>query len=147
MRVPATPLQVTIDCADPGQLATFWAGALGYVLQSPPDEYESWPAALAAWGVPESEWNSANAIIDPAGFGPRVFFQRVPEPKSGKNRVHLDLQTSAGPETPVTEKRAQVMPTVERLVGLGAVELRQVEEMGSFWVVLEDPEGNEFCVT
>jgi len=140
-------LQVTIDCEDPDRLAQFWAAALGYVLQPPPDGFDSWPAALAAWGVPESEWNSASAVVDPAGQGPRLFFQRVPEAKSGKNRVHLDVGVSDGPDIGVELKRAQVLPTVGRLAGLGATEVAEVEEMGSFWVVMRDPEGNEFCVT
>jgi hypothetical protein len=143
----AFDLQVTIDCADPTALAEFWAAALDYVMQSPPDGFTTWPDALASWGVPESEWNSANAVVDPAGAGPRVFFQRVPEAKSGKNRVHIDVKVSDGPGTPIERRREQVRPTVERLVGLGATELTQKEEMGSFWVVLQDPEGNEFCVT
>ncbi|MEP6697707.1 MAG: VOC family protein [Pseudonocardiales bacterium] len=143
----ATRLQVAIDCADPAGLAQFWAAALGYVLQPPPEGFDSWPAALASWGVPESEWNSASAAVDPDGAGPRVFLQRVPEPKTGKNRLHLDLAVSDGPQTPVEQKRAQVMQGVQRLLGLGATEVRQVEEMGSFWAVLQDPEGNEFCVT
>jgi len=145
--VMAIRIQVTIDCADPAQLGQFWAAALGYEVQAPPEGFDSWPAALASWGVPEADWNSANAVVDPGGAGPRVFFQRVPEPKAGKNRVHLDLGVSEGPEQPVEQKRAQVIPTVERLVQLGAREVRRVEEMGSFWVVMQDPEGNEFCVT
>ncbi len=143
----APQLQVTIDCADPAALAAFWAAALGYQLQDPPNGFDSWPAALAAWGVPQSEWNSASAVVDPAGRGPRLFFQRVPEAKAAKNRMHLDVGVSDGPETPQDTKRAQVQPVVERLVGLGAVEVRQMTEMESFWVVMTDPEGNEFCVT
>lgn len=143
----ATRIQVTIDCADPAALAAFWASALGYVVQPPPEGFDSWPAALAAWGVPEERWNSASAVVDPDGAGPRVFFQQVPEAKGAKNRLHLDVQVSDGPGIPVARKRAQVLPTVERLAGLGAREVRQVEEMGSFWVVMTDPEGNEFCVT
>ena len=142
-----TRLQITIDCTDPAALAAFWAAALDYEMQGPPEGYTSWPEALAAWGVPESEWNSANAVVDPTGAGPRLFFQRVPEPKAAKNRVHLDVGVSDGPETPQDAKRSQVLPVVERLLGLGATEVRQVTEMGSFWVVMTDPEGNEFCVT
>ncbi len=138
--------QVTIDCADPGSLAEFWAAALGYQVQPPPEGFDSWPAALKAWGVPESEWNSASAVVDPDGVGPRVYFQRVPEAKTGKNRVHLDLGVSGGPGIPVELKRSQIAPTVERLVGLGATRVGEVEELGSVWVVMQDPEGNEFCV-
>jgi len=143
----ATRVQVTIDCADPAGLAEFWAATLGYELQAPPEGFDSWPAALTSWGVPESDWNSASAVVDPAGAGPRLFFQRVPEPKAGKNRVHLDVGVSDGPDTPLERKRAQVLPTVQRLREHGASEVRQVEDMGSFWVVMRDPEGNEFCVT
>ena len=139
--------QVTIDCADPGALAPFWAEALGYVLDPPPDGFASWPEALTAFDVPESEWNSASAVVDPTGVGPRVFFQRVPEPKGVKNRVHLDVRASAGRGTPIDVKRADVTAVSDRLVGLGATRLGQIEEMGSYWVVLSDPEGNEFCVT
>ena len=141
-------LQVTIDCADPAALAGFWAEALdGYELQAPPEGFATWPEALSAWGVPESKWNSASAIVDGTGKGPRVFFQQVPEPKAAKNRLHLDVGASDGPETPVERKRDQVLAVVERLVAAGATRVRDVEEMGSFWVVLHDPEGNEFCVT
>lgn len=140
-------VQVTIDCADPAVLATFWASALEYVVQPPPDGFDSWPAALESWGVPESEWNSASAVVDPSGAGPRLFFQQVPEVKEGKNRLHLDVHASDGPGGPVEHKRGQVLPVVERLTAIGARQLRQVEEMGSFWVVMADPEGNEFCVT
>ncbi|HYO31881.1 MAG TPA: VOC family protein [Nocardioidaceae bacterium] len=143
----AIKVQVTIDCADPAALAPFWADALGYVIQPPPEGFSSWPEALAAWGVPESEFNSASAVVDPHGSGPRVYFQRVPEPKATKNRLHLDLGVSDGPGTDVALVREQVRPTVERLVSRGATTVGEVEEMGSFWVVLQDPEGNEFCVT
>lgn len=140
-------MQVTFDCADPAQLAAFWAEALGYRLQEPPDGFDTWPAALAAWGVPESEWNSASAVVDPAGKGSRVFFQRVPEPKTAKNRLHIDLRVSDGPGIPVERKREQISPTVARLIALGATEVGEVEDMGSVWTVMRDPEGNEFCIT
>jgi hypothetical protein len=143
----AVKLQVCIDCADPAALAAFWAQALGYVIQPPPDGFESWPAALTAWGVPESEWNSASAVVDPNAVGPRLFFQRVPEPKTVKNRLHIDVGVSEGPQIGAKLKREQVMPTVGRLAELGANVVRDVEELDSFWVVMTDPEGNEFCVT
>ena len=142
----AMRIQMTIDCADPGALAPFWAQALGYQVQGPPEGFDSWPDALRAWGVPESEWNSASAVVDPDGAGPRIFFQRVPEAKTVKNRLHLDVQASDGVGVPVERKREQVLAGVERLLGLGATRVRDVEEMGSFWTVLQDPEGNEFCV-
>jgi hypothetical protein len=132
-----------MDCADPGALAAFWAQALpGYQIQPPPPGFDSWPAFLSAQNVPEEEWNSRSAIV---GDGPRLFFQRVPEPKSGKNRVHLDLHAGGGPAVPVDEQRANVRKAVERLTGLGATFVKEYEELGVVWAVLTDPEGNEFC--
>jgi Glyoxalase-like domain len=139
--------QVTIDCADPATLAEFWAAALGYVLDPPPKGFASWPEALTAWNVPESEWGMASAVVDPTGVGPRVFLQRVPEAKVVKNRVHLDVRASAGPGTPMDGRRADVAAVTDRLVELGAIRHASMEELGSYWVVMTDPEGNEFCVT
>jgi hypothetical protein len=140
-------VQIVIDCHDPAALASFWAAALEYEMESPPDGFATWPDALKAWGVPESEWNSANALVDPGGVGPRIFFQRVPEPKQGKNRLHLDLRVSRGPSMPIEEKRAAVRAGVQRMESLGATRLTDVEELGTYWTVMQDPEGNEFCVT
>jgi len=142
----ATPIQVTFDCADPDRLATFWATALDYGKQDPPPGYATWPAYLAALGIPEDQWNSASAIIDPEGRGPRIYFQRVPEPKVVKNRVHLDLNVGGGQQIPLQERRARVDAEVDRLRGAGATLLRPVEEHGEYWVVMADPEGNEFCL-
>ena len=141
------PPQIVIDCHDPASLGSFWAKALDYEMEQPPEGFATWPEALTAWGVPESEWNSANAIVDPEGVGPRIFFQRVPEPKQGKNRLHLDIRVSQGPGIPIEEKRAAVHAGAERMESLGATRLGDVEEMGSYWMVMQDPEGNEFCVT
>jgi hypothetical protein len=142
----ATSIQVTFDCADPDRLASFWAQALGYCKQDPPEGYTTWPEFLAAQGIPEDQWNSASAIDDPEGRGPRLYFQRVPEPKVVKNRVHLDLNISGGPHVPLQERRVHVNATVDRLRGVGATQLRPVEEHGEYWVVMADPEGNEFCL-
>ena len=143
----ALRLQVVIDCSDPARLGSFWAAALGYEMESPPEGFATWPEALEAWGVPESEWNSANAVVDPEGRGPRIFFQRVPEPKQGKNRLHLDVRVSEGRGIAMDAKRSQVLEGVVRMEALGAERLRDVEELGSYWMVMQDPEGNEFCVT
>jgi hypothetical protein len=135
----AKTVQVAIDCADPAALSRFWAEALGYVLNPPPDGHDSWESWLSAMGVPESEWNSASAIVDPDGQGPRIYFQRVPEAKAAKNRLHLDVRVGAG--------REGIQAEVDRLVGLGATVVGPKEERGEFWVVLQDPEGNELCLT
>ena len=142
----ATSVQVVIDCADPARLAAFWATALGYKMQDPPEGFTSWEEWLAAQGIPESEWNSANAVVDPAGRGPRLYFQRVPEPKTVKNRLHLDLNVGGGHATPLEERRGRIGAEVERLLEAGATRLRANEERGEFWVVMQDPEGNEFCL-
>jgi hypothetical protein len=142
----ATSVQVVIDCADPGRLAPFWAGALHYKLQDPPGGFASWTDWLRAQGIPEKDWNSASAVVDPDGVGPRIYFQRVPEPKAVKNRVHLDLNVG-GPRTdPPDVRRGRVDAEVERLVGLGARKLRAVEERGEYWINMLDPEDNEFDV-
>jgi hypothetical protein len=142
----ATGVQVVIDCADPEHLAGFWADALGYKLQDPPPGFASWEAFLTAQGVPESEWNSASAVVDPDGKGPRFFFQRVPEPKTVKNRVHVDLNISGGMATPIEERKARSHAEAARLQTLGARQLWINDSPLGFSIVLADPEGNEFCV-
>ena len=142
----AHSFQVTIDCADPDRLARFWAEALGYKIQDPPAGFATWPEFLTARGVPESEWNSASAIVDPDGRGGRIFFERVPEPKSVKNRVHLDVSVSGGLGTPLEERRQRVDAEVKRIVALGATAQGPMEKHGEYWVVMQDPEGNEFCL-
>ena len=106
------------------------------MVQPPPEGFESWPAFLTAIGVPESEWNSRSACVDPEGNGPRLFFQRVPEGKAAKNRVHLDVNVG----------KDRIDAEVERLVAEGATRAGEKAEMGERWVVMRDPEGNEFCV-
>ncbi len=135
----ARTVQVAIDCADPAALSRFWAEVLGYVLNPPPEGHDSWESWLSAMGVPESEWNSASALIDPEGAGPRIYFQRVPEGKAGKNRLHLDVRVGGG--------RAGIGSEADRLVALGASVVGEKEERGELWVVMQDPEGNEFCLT
>jgi hypothetical protein len=142
----ATGVQVVFDCADPNRLARFWAEALGYKLDDPPEGYERWEDWLRDQGIPEERWNDASAVVDPDGSGPRIYLQRVPEPKTVKNRVHLDLNVSGGASVPIERRREQVDAEVERLVGIGATRLRAVEELGVYWVVMHDPEANEFCV-
>ena len=140
----AIGFQVVIDCADPARLADFWALALGYKNQDPPPGYATWPDFLAAQGVPEEEWNSANAVVDPAGNGPRLYFQRVPEPKTVKNRVHLDVNVGGGHAVPEVERRQRVDDHAARLVEAGAIRVGAHEERGEYWVTMRDPEGNEF---
>ena len=133
----AKKIQVTFDCADPGALAHFWAAVLGYRLQEPPPGFATWDEAMAAFDVPRERWNDASAVIDPDGVGPRLFFQRVPEGKQVKNRVHLDLTSP------------DLDAEVARLVGAGATQLadQSIEGSDFRWVTLSDPDGNVFCVS
>jgi hypothetical protein len=142
----ATGVQVVFDCADPDRLATFWAAALHYIEQPPPEGFASWEDWLRQAGIPEDQWNRASAVVDPDGNGPRIYFQRVPEPKTIKNRMHLDLNVSGPRGTAMEERRQRIGLEVERLTGLGARKLRDNEEYGEFCSVMADPEGNEFCV-
>ena len=139
-------IQLVFDCADPDRMADFWRQALGYQLQPPPEGFDSWDAFLVSIGVPEEQRHDASAITDPDGIRPRIFFQKVPEPKVAKNRLHIDV--NAGGEThDRAQRRALVDSTVVRLKALGAKDVRGVKELrGEYWVRMNDPEGNEFCV-
>jgi hypothetical protein len=146
MRTMAVKVQIVLDCADPDKLARFWAAALGYRLQDPPAGFGTWEDFLRAQGVPEPAWNDASAVVDPDGVGPRMFFQRVPEPKITKNRMHLDINASGSRDTPPEERAERVRATVDRLLAAGASNVEEREQWGDRWVVMRDPEGNEFCV-
>ena len=147
--------QVTFDAADPIALSRFWAEVLHYVLQPPPgrevgpdeDPIEAWMEVLEAAGVPEDQRDAASAIIDPEGTRPRVFFQKVPEPKTAKNRVHLDVRAAPGLEG--DERMAVLESECDRLVALGATRVQRSEPappMSAGFIVMQDPEGNEFCL-
>jgi hypothetical protein len=143
----ATGIQVVFDCADPLAQAKFWAEALHYQMQDPPGEFTTWEDWARAEGIPEEQWHDSAAIVDPAGSGPRLYFQKVPEGKITKNRVHLDLNVSGGSEVPLEGHKAAIWAEVERLKSLGAEDHRgAMEKEGEFWVRMNDPEGNEFCV-
>ncbi|MFI6710131.1 VOC family protein [Nonomuraea sp. NPDC050478] len=116
---------VVVDCAHPASLARFWAAALDGYEVAPYDDAEL--ARLRAQGIDDPE-DDPTVLVE--GGPPRLWFQRVPEHKAGKNRLHLDLQAE--------DREAEV----GRLAGLGATVLDRREE----WTVLADPEGNEFCV-
>jgi hypothetical protein len=142
----ATGIQVVIDCSEPAQLAAFWAQALGYVVQLPPEGHATWEAFLAAMDIPEDTWGDFSAVVDPDGVGPRIYLQRVPEGKVVKNRIHLDLNVGWAEGVQEGERRGRVLAEVERLSALGATVVREVDLRGEHWVVMQDPEGNEFCV-
>ncbi len=142
----ALEVQVTFDCADPDRLARFWAAALGYQLQPPPEGFDSWDAALDAWGVPAEARNARSAAVDPGGRGPRLFFQKVPEDKQAKNRVHLDVRAAPGLEGP--DRTAALEAKAQGLLAAGAQVVRRVEPgpLDGGFIVMQDPEGNEFCL-
>ena len=140
-------VQITFDCADPATLAGFWAEVLGYRLQDPPGDFDTWDQALDAMGVPPERRNDASALVDPDGTRPRLFFQRVPEGKTAKNRVHLDVRAAGGQEG--DERMAVLEDEASRLVALGATRLERHDPdppLGSGHIVMADPEGNEFCL-
>jgi catechol 2,3-dioxygenase-like lactoylglutathione lyase family enzyme len=141
-------IQVTFDCADPAALAEFWAAVLGYRVQPPPDGFDSWGAALESFGVPKDQWNSRSAILPIDHDGPRVFFQQVPEGKTVKNRVHLDVR--AAPGLTGDERMDALEAEAARLEGLGASRAYRVEPdpsgMDEGFITMHDPEGNEFCL-
>lgn len=149
----AVRFQVAIDCTDPGRLVQFWSAALGYVPEPPPAGFASWKAYFLSLGVPADELtemsdDDADSVVDPAGVGPRLLFQPVPEGKRVKNRVHLDLDVTEGRDVDVEIRRAQVEAEAQRLVALGATINRVLHTEGSahYGITMFDPEGNEFCI-
>ncbi|WP_459546938.1 VOC family protein [Nocardia sp. X0981] len=147
-------IQITFDARDPLALSTFWREALGYIHPGPPgvelpadaDPLAAWDEFLDRIGVPPEQRTMA-AIEDPEGHGPRVFFQQVPEDKVAKNRVHLDVR--AAPDLQGEERMAALEAEGDRLVRLGATRVRRYEPdppLGTGFLVMTDPEGNEFCL-
>jgi catechol 2,3-dioxygenase-like lactoylglutathione lyase family enzyme len=134
---------VVFDCSDPDRVATFWAAALGYEKGEYPPEMRQ---QLLDGGLTEEQLSERSVAEDPAGEGPRLFFQKVPEGKSVKNRVHLDINSTPGRRATSEDLQAEV----QRLTGLGASVIREHDQpWGSFpehHFVMADPEGNEFCV-
>ncbi|WP_374986352.1 VOC family protein [Streptomyces fradiae] len=144
--------KLVVDATDPHAQADFWAAALGYTVE----DHGAFVERLLAAGRAPAEatvevrgrraWRDLAAVRHPddpyeeatgTGQGRRLLFQRVPEAKTTKNRLHLDVHT--GPER---DRAAEVA----RLAVLGASVLREVDEPGGRWTVMADPEGNEFCV-
>lgn len=141
--------QITVDCADPNALAEFWAEALGYDLQEPPEGFGSWRDYWISVGVPQHETGDGyDAVVDPNGEGPRIWFQEVADAKSVKNRLHFDVLVGGGRSVPLEERKQRVDAEVERLRALGG-SVRLVAEhptLDHYFVGMNDPEGNEFDV-
>ncbi|XMA37499.1 VOC family protein [Streptomyces albogriseolus] len=134
-------VQITFDCAEPERLARFWCEVLGYAVTAP-EGFASWddfnrvqfPEGDGAWC----------ACADPTGAGPRLFFQRVPEGKVVKNRVHLDVRVGTG--LTGEERLAALEAECARLLPLGAVRERLLYDGTDSCIVMQDIEGNEFCL-
>lgn len=132
----ALSFQVTFDAASPRALGAFWCEVLGYVEEPPPPGFATWDEALDAFGVDRSDPDRAFAIVDPDGVGPRLFFLKVPEAKTAKNRVHLDVRIGD----------ADLRARADELVALGATLVGEYDEPEGHWITLLDPEGNELCI-
>ncbi|WP_377451687.1 VOC family protein [Rhodococcoides fascians] len=136
--------QVVVDSVDPHALATWWAQTLGWQVE--PSNEDFIREMVAAGHAREEDatvfdgvlvWRAGQGITDPESPGtPRVLFQAVPESKSVKNRLHLDVRVGDGREAVVTE-----------LEGRGAAVLHRGQQGPSTWITMTDPEGNEFCVS
>lgn len=129
--MPAVATHWTLGCdaADPHRLAAFWAGALGYVAEPGYDEPDG------------------ASIVDPAGHGPAIGFLRVPEGKTAKNRVHIDIRVAGEPPWDLAERGQLIRTKAAELATAGATTVREVsygEQLDC--IVMLDPEGNEFCV-
>lgn len=136
--------QVTFDCADPERVARFWCEVLGYVVPPPPDGFATWQDFEHS--LPAEYHGAAFACVDPTGVGPRLFFQRVPEGKVVKNRLHLDVRVGTGL---VGDERLAVLEAeCARLIPLGAtrVQLLVADGINESCLVMHDVEGNEFCL-
>ncbi|MFF2326535.1 MULTISPECIES: VOC family protein [unclassified Streptomyces] len=137
-------IQVTFDCADPERVARFWCEVLGYVAPSPPEGFDTWDAYNDS--LPSEERGAWFACSDPTGEGPRMYFQRVPEGKVAKNRVHLDVRAGTG--LVGAERLAVLEAERDRLVALGAVcvQVLYADENNESCITMQDIEGNEFCL-
>ncbi|WP_329245821.1 VOC family protein [Streptomyces sp. NBC_01478] len=138
----AARIDLTLDCDDAQLLAAFWKTALGYVDEPPPAPFATRAEWIAHYEPDDDGAEDDGAwLCDPDGVGPRLSILKVPEPKTAKNRLHLDIRVPVrgGPD----ERWAAIRAEAERLVGAGG---RVLAEFDGHHVVMADPEGNEFCV-
>jgi hypothetical protein len=146
-RVPTTPWSLTFDCENAPVMARFWTTALGYFAKPPPEGWATWEDWFRHFEVPEEEWNDGASLCDPDGVLPNVGFLKVPEPKTAKNRLHIDLQVAGGRHVDQQLRAERIEAMVARLVEAGgAVRERHLFRDALDHVVMTDPEGNEFCV-
>ncbi|MFI9749749.1 VOC family protein [Streptomyces collinus] len=137
-------VQVTFDCAEPERVARFWCEVLGYVVPPPPEGFATWKDFDRT--LPPERQGAGFVCGDPSGVGPRLYFQRVPEGKVVKNRVHLDVRVGTG--LVGEERLATLEAECARLVALGATRVRVLlaDEYDESCIVMQDIEGNEFCL-
>jgi hypothetical protein len=147
--------QLVIDCREPERQATFWAAALGYVLEPPPAGFATWDDYRRDIGLPDEYLGlGTDSIVDPHGEGPRIWFRQEPDAKVVKNRLHLDIHASGGTGTtdrsvPMADRRERVDAEAARLAELGATitgPLGGAEDLDHYAVGMKDPEGNEFDI-
>jgi len=136
--------QVTFDCAEPERLARFWCEVLGYVVPPPPEGFATWDDFKGSQ-LP-GQRDSWFACSDPSGVGPRLYFQRVPEGKAAKNRLHIDVRVGTG--LVGKERLAALEAECARLIALGAVHVRTLlaDDDNESCIPMQDIEGNEFCI-
>jgi hypothetical protein len=139
---------ITFDCEDPDRLARFWAAVFGYPIGgSALQAHEEMTGPLREAGLTDDDLAARGVAEDPDGDGPRLYFHRVPEPKTAKNRMHIDINVSDGRRR---AERDEVDAEVARLTSLGASVIRKHDSAWGPWpeyhYVMADPEGNEFCV-
>jgi hypothetical protein len=145
----AVRYQLVVDCADPELMVRFWAAALGYEVEPPPPGFATWDDWRRDIGLPESYLGiSADSIIDPAGGGPRIWFHALPDTKTVKNRLHLDIHASGGRDLPLEARRQRVDAEARRLCEIGATQtvVMATEGVDHYAVGMRDPEGNEFDI-
>jgi glyoxalase superfamily protein len=148
--------QLTIDANDPERLARFWQQALGWVPAPPPAPPAGTGDGPTWWAHYRGRLGGLNAfadrLFDPAGVGPPLWFQKVPEGKAGKNRLHLDLYPTARDDSLPLERRIELVDAkAAELVALGATIIHRIRDDDpadlQYYLILQDPEGNEFCIS
>ena len=145
----STSFQLVIDCRDPELMARFWAAALGYVLEPPPEGFATWDDWRRDIGLPDSELGmGADSIIDPSGDGPRFWFRADEAAKVVKNRLHIDIRVSGGRSFPLATRMQRVDAEARRLADLGATVTGPLGDgsLDHYAVGMKDPEGNEFDI-